>query len=158
MPNGYTIIDGRGHLVGRLASVVAKQLLEGKKLVVVRAEEMNISGSLYRNKVKWMRFLKKRLSTNPKKGPYVFIYSRCRSIFNQVAFEHLKKTTTFPRFETNIRVRDYHNRIARSHRSLTSRRRCDTRRQPLKHKQISQVSSTFPFEDVLPCRQRYGTS
>eukprot|EP00938_MAST-03A_sp_MAST-3A-sp1_P002143 g2143.t1 len=70
MPNGYTIIDGRGHLVGRLASVVAKQLLEGKKLVVVRAEEMNISGSLYRNKVKWMRFLKKRLSTNPKKGPF----------------------------------------------------------------------------------------
>ena len=25
---------------------------------------------MHRNKVKWMRFLKKRLSTNPKKGPF----------------------------------------------------------------------------------------
>eukprot|EP00939_MAST-03C_sp_MAST-3C-sp1_P003772 g3772.t1 len=70
MPNGVTLIDGRGHLMGRLASVVAKQLLEGKHIVVVRSEEMNISGSLHRNKVKWMRFLNKRLSTNPKKGPF----------------------------------------------------------------------------------------
>jgi len=46
MPNGYTVIDGRGHLVGRLASIVAKQLLQGKKIVVVRSEEMNISGSV----------------------------------------------------------------------------------------------------------------
>ena len=45
MPNGVTLIDGRGHLMGRLASVVAKQLLEGKHIVVVRSEEMNISGS-----------------------------------------------------------------------------------------------------------------
>ena len=114
MPNGYTIIDGRGHLVGRLASVVAKQLLEGKKLVVVRAEEMNISGSLYRNKVKWMRFLKKRLSTNPKKGPYVFIYSCCRSIFNQVAFEHLKKK--------HSRASNKHSsaRLSQSYRSFAS--------------------------------------
>lgn len=39
------VIDGKGHLLGRLASVVAKQLLFGKKVVVVRAEAMIISGS-----------------------------------------------------------------------------------------------------------------
>ena len=39
------IIDGKGHLYGRLASVVAKQLLSGKKIVVVRCEEIVISGS-----------------------------------------------------------------------------------------------------------------
>ena len=39
------VIDGRGHLLGRLASVVAKQLLFGKKIVVVRCEEILISGS-----------------------------------------------------------------------------------------------------------------
>ena len=65
-----TVIDARGHLLGRLASIVAKQLLEGKHIVVVRAEAINISGSLFRNKVKWLRFLNKRLSTNPKKGPF----------------------------------------------------------------------------------------
>lgn len=39
------VIDGKGHLLGRLASIVAKQLLCGKKIVVVRAEAMMISGS-----------------------------------------------------------------------------------------------------------------
>lgn len=39
------VIDGKGHLLGRLASVVAKQLLEGKKIVVVRSEAIVISGS-----------------------------------------------------------------------------------------------------------------
>ena len=44
------IVDGRGHLLGRLASVLAKELLNGQKVVVVRCEEINISGSLFRNK------------------------------------------------------------------------------------------------------------
>ena len=39
------VIDGKGHLLGRLASVVAKQLLFGKKVVVVRTEALLISGS-----------------------------------------------------------------------------------------------------------------
>ena len=30
-------VDGRGHLIGRLASVIAKQLLEGQRVVVVRS-------------------------------------------------------------------------------------------------------------------------
>jgi large subunit ribosomal protein L13Ae len=45
------VIDGKGHLLGRLTSIVAKQLLLGKKIVVVRAEQILISGSctLYQN-------------------------------------------------------------------------------------------------------------
>nr|ANM86181.1 60S ribosomal protein L13a-1 [Stygiella incarcerata] len=66
------VIDGRGHLLGRLASVVAKQLLIGQKIVVVRCEEVNISGSLYRNKLRFADFLHKRHITNPKKGPHHF--------------------------------------------------------------------------------------
>ena len=46
------VIDGKGHLLGRLASIVAKQLLNGQKIVVVRCEEINISGSFFRNKVR----------------------------------------------------------------------------------------------------------
>ena len=39
------IIDGRDHLLGRLASIVAKELLAGQKIVIVRCEEMVVSGS-----------------------------------------------------------------------------------------------------------------
>ena len=39
------VIDGRDHLLGRLASVVAKELLAGQKVVIVRCDEMAVSGS-----------------------------------------------------------------------------------------------------------------
>lgn len=39
------VIDARGHMLGRLASVVAKELLFGQHVVIVRCEEANISGS-----------------------------------------------------------------------------------------------------------------
>uniref|UniRef100_A0A7S3H512 60S ribosomal protein L13a n=1 Tax=Spumella elongata TaxID=89044 RepID=A0A7S3H512_9STRA len=66
------VIDGKGHLLGRLASVVAKQLLFGKKVVVVRTEALLISGSLTRNKIKYAQFIKKRMNTNPRRGPFHF--------------------------------------------------------------------------------------
>ncbi|NXO72660.1 RL13A protein, partial [Phainopepla nitens] len=44
------VIDGRGHLLGRLAAIVAKQVLLGRRVVVVRCEGINISGNFYRNK------------------------------------------------------------------------------------------------------------
>ena len=53
------MVDGKGHLLGRLASTVAKQLLNGQKVVVVRCEQLNISGEFFRAK---------RTSTNPS-GP-----------------------------------------------------------------------------------------
>jgi len=64
------VIDGKGHLVGRLASTVAKELLLGQHIVVVRCEGINISGSLFRNKLKFMDFLSKRMNTNPRRGPF----------------------------------------------------------------------------------------
>ena len=45
-------VDGTGHLLGRLASYVAKQLLLGQKVTVVRCDLMNVSGSFFRNKVR----------------------------------------------------------------------------------------------------------
>ncbi|KAG8984345.1 60S ribosomal protein L16B [Tulasnella sp. 427] len=65
------VIDGKGHLLGRLAAIVAKQLLAGQKIVVVRCEEINISGSYMRNKLRYANFLHKRHIVNPKKlGPF----------------------------------------------------------------------------------------
>ncbi|KAI8740886.1 60S ribosomal protein L13A [Biomphalaria glabrata] len=66
------VIDGRGHLLGRLAAVVAKTLLNGQRVVVVRCEGINISGNFYRNKLKFLKYLKKRCNVNPARGPFHF--------------------------------------------------------------------------------------
>ncbi|KAF9364533.1 60S ribosomal protein L16B [Mortierella sp. NVP85] len=66
------VIDGKGHLLGRLASIVAKQALNGQRVVVVRCEELNISGSFFRNKLKYHAFLRKRCVVNPARGAFHF--------------------------------------------------------------------------------------
>ena len=66
------VVDARGHLLGRLASYLAKELLLGQRIVVVRCEEINITGRFIRNKNKFMYFLQKRMNTNPKRGPIHF--------------------------------------------------------------------------------------
>ncbi|XP_023333386.1 60S ribosomal protein L13a [Eurytemora carolleeae] len=76
------VIDGRGHMFGRLASIVAKLILNGNKVVVVRTEGINISGNFYRNKLKYLDFLKKRCNVKPTRGPFHFrapgkIFYRC---------------------------------------------------------------------------------
>ena len=62
------VVDARGHLLGRLASYVAKELLNGQKVVVVRCEQILRSGSLFRNKLKFHEFLHKSINTNPRRG------------------------------------------------------------------------------------------
>lgn len=64
------VVDCYGHLLGRLASIVAKELLNGQRIVLVRTEELNISGSLFRNKEKFARFVRKVTATNPTRGPW----------------------------------------------------------------------------------------
>ena len=64
------IIDGKGHLLGRLAAVVAKEILSGQRVVVVRCEGINISGSHFRNRLKYQDFLRKRCNVNPARGPF----------------------------------------------------------------------------------------
>ncbi|EDO38749.1 predicted protein [Nematostella vectensis] len=66
------VIDGAGHLLGRLASTVAKSILSGQRVVVVRCEKICISGNFYRNKLKYLDFLRKRTNTKPSHGPFHF--------------------------------------------------------------------------------------
>mmetsp|Transcript_46848 Transcript_46848/g.135471 ORF Transcript_46848/g.135471 Transcript_46848/m.135471 type:complete len:202 (-) Transcript_46848:87-692(-) len=66
------VVDCRGHLLGRLASTLAKELLNGQHVTCVRTEDINISGSLYRNKLKYANFKRKKMNTNPRKGPFHF--------------------------------------------------------------------------------------
>lgn len=64
------VIDGKGHLLGRLSSVIAKELLNGQEIVVVRCEQLEISGTRHRNRKNFQSYLRKRTNTNPKWGPF----------------------------------------------------------------------------------------
>lgn len=66
------VIDAKGHLLGRLASVVAKQILNGQRVTVVRCEELNISGEFFRNKLKYYDYLRKGTRFNKTRGPFHF--------------------------------------------------------------------------------------
>jgi len=77
------VVDARDHMFGRLAGLVAKELLLGQQVVVTRCEQMCISGSLMRNKMKWARFRNKRTATNPKKGPLHF-RAPCKMLWRAV--------------------------------------------------------------------------
>ena len=84
MNKSVVVVDGKGHLLGRLASYVAKQLEQGQRVVIVRSEHVLMSGSHYRNKLKYMDFLRKRMSTNPKKGP---VKIKNKSVFLKLYFK-----------------------------------------------------------------------
>jgi large subunit ribosomal protein L13Ae len=66
------VVDGRHHMLGRISSVIAKELLNGQRVVVVRCEEICMSGGLVRQKMKYLRFLRKRMNTKPSHGPIHF--------------------------------------------------------------------------------------
>ena len=67
-----TVIDGKGHLMGRLASICAKELLEGKKLIIVRCEKIEKTGKQIKSKFELISKSKKRTHTNPRHGPFHF--------------------------------------------------------------------------------------
>jgi len=64
------VVDARGHILGRLAATVAKELLSGQKIIVVRTEELIKTGSFFRNKLRYLAFMSKKCVTNPRKGPF----------------------------------------------------------------------------------------
>lgn len=70
MFTGPIVIDGKGHLLGRLASIIAKEALNGQEVIVVRCEQIDISGTEHRNRRNFQKYLGKRTATNPRWGPF----------------------------------------------------------------------------------------
>lgn len=70
------IIDGKDHLMGRLASVIAKCLLQGQRIVVVRCEQICISGNFY-------RYVKYLILSQPY-TPRLTICGAWLSLFSQI--------------------------------------------------------------------------
>lgn len=66
------IIDGKDLVLGRLASFVAKRLLEGEQVTIVNAEQVVISGGREATFDAYDAWLETRNLTNPRKGPFHF--------------------------------------------------------------------------------------
>ncbi|KAB0393947.1 hypothetical protein E2I00_004391 [Balaenoptera physalus] len=66
------VLDGRGHLLGRLAAIVAKQVLLGRKVVVVRLtatleEKRKEKAKIHYRKKKQLMRLRKQAEKNIEK-------------------------------------------------------------------------------------------
>lgn len=63
------IIDGKDLVLGRLASFVAKRLLDGERVIVLNAEHVIISGRKEATIESYKAWLETRNVANPRKGP-----------------------------------------------------------------------------------------
>lgn len=64
------IIDGEGLILGRLASIVSKKLLNGEKVVVLNAEKILISGTKEWAYAKYKQRIDRASISNPRRmGP-----------------------------------------------------------------------------------------
>ena len=52
-----TIVDAEGLILGRMASIIAKRLLEGEKIDIVNAESVIVSGKRLQVINRWKEFL-----------------------------------------------------------------------------------------------------
>ena len=60
------IIDGEGHILGRLASLISKKLLEGEEIVVLNAEKIMLTGSKEWAYAKYKQRLDRASISNPR--------------------------------------------------------------------------------------------
>uniref|UniRef100_A0A4W3JHT9 Large ribosomal subunit protein uL13 n=1 Tax=Callorhinchus milii TaxID=7868 RepID=A0A4W3JHT9_CALMI len=72
MADGFNKVQLRLCSAAAPAPSLPPSLPRCHKVVVVRCEGINISGNFYRNKLKYLAFLRKRMNTNPSRGPYHF--------------------------------------------------------------------------------------
>lgn len=61
------IVDGSNQILGRLASEVAKRLLDGEKIEVINAEDVVISGNPENI---YDKYMKRREARDPHHGPF----------------------------------------------------------------------------------------
>merc|ERR1719240_2170790 len=99
------IVDGRGHLVGRLASKIAHQLLVGQKIVVVRCEMLVFSGSLFRNNITFHEFLNKAHKTTRGKAALQRL-----KVFEGMPYPYdTKKRMVVPQALKVLRIKSFRN-------------------------------------------------
>ena len=100
------IIDADGLIMGRLASLVAKKLLEGEEVKIVNAESVVITGT--KHKI-LQRYKEKRARTNKHHGPF---FPRMpdrilkRTVRGMLPYKQYKGRKAFKRLRVYIGVPD----------------------------------------------------
>lgn len=69
-PGAPIVVDATDHIAGRLASNVAKLLLEGNRVSIINCENVMISGSRSNIIKEYRDFLKISSILHPKHGPF----------------------------------------------------------------------------------------
>lgn len=82
MSNEIVYLDGSGLIMGRLASMVAKMLLQGKSVYIFNTEQIVISGDKRSTIEQWKKKLEIQSKINPKHTPAH--YRRPDRIFRRV--------------------------------------------------------------------------
>jgi len=67
--DGTLYIDATGHVAGRLSSIVAAEIIRGKRIVVLNAEKAVVSGNRDTIKDAWKQRLELGSKVNPMYGP-----------------------------------------------------------------------------------------
>ncbi len=68
--DGTLYIDATGHVAGRLCSVVASEIIRGKRIVVLNAEKAVLSGNRDSVMDQWKQKLELGSKVNPMYGPF----------------------------------------------------------------------------------------
>jgi large subunit ribosomal protein L13 len=68
--NDFIVIDAKDKVVGRVASTVAKELLHGKKVVIINAELAYVTGNKIALISKYRTRLNLQEKENPEHSPY----------------------------------------------------------------------------------------
>lgn len=69
-PSEYLVIDADRRVVGRLASIAAKSLLQGNKVAIINAEKAVISGNKKDIVKKYTTRVNLKEKANPEHSPY----------------------------------------------------------------------------------------
>ena len=103
------LIDATNHRVGRLATRVAKMLLENKNVIIVNAEKAVFLGEFKKVVDKWKQWMEIRTLTNPRKGPFhhtrpdLFLKRRIRGMLPSY-WKHKRSRVVFKRLKVYIGV------------------------------------------------------
>lgn len=71
MDKNIVVVDAENMILGRLASIIAKRLLQGEKIFVVNVEKSVVSGNLQSVIEENKKLLNLRTLRNPSRGPKI---------------------------------------------------------------------------------------
>mmetsp|Transcript_7110 Transcript_7110/g.18107 ORF Transcript_7110/g.18107 Transcript_7110/m.18107 type:complete len:201 (+) Transcript_7110:57-659(+) len=117
MDGKVVVIDARGHLLGRLASTIAKQLLIGQHVVVVRTEGIILSGGIVRARKQYEYFAKLKDNTKPSHGPYHYASpSRMlwRTVRGMIPHKTARGAAAFERFKAYEGIPPPYDKVKRA--------------------------------------------